>query len=651
MSRKILIGTAAAVLVVTLALSKRKKKNKDIDFFVALRSEDRKACIPYLAKHSGFILQSDASGNTPLLVACEVGDSEIVAYLLQSGAEIGAINNNGCTVWHMVAISGSMTVFELLSGIDTEKTKVAAVSHGGHTPLHLCAVHGNATVAAKLIELDNTVVDKQNDAGHSALCIAACNGFAGVVTELARAQADCALSDGKGRTALHYAALNGHVDIVATLLKLPTSTGALRLMDKSGYTPLHSACFSGHDAIVEQLLSAGADPNALAKDGSTPLHAVARSGKSNVVTLLQQHRAAPSIAAAFGSTALHIACSTAHSGFVCTLLDHLSKEQKRECVMALDDEGATPLHSLMGSVKHEKTNGPEEILACAQALVAAGADVNALDYGNMTPIYYLVCFTKGSAATSLPVAEYILSQGASVIQEGCQGLTALHLAYRNKAEGHSFAQELVEVMKKNAPPQFLEGFDSSREAQPNSQAHREYLERRGPQNRIPVEVRNSVLQGDLTRNGLVQYMQAHPRKVIVLTGAGISVSAGIPAFRTPTGIYSSTAGRAFDPSTLQTNPEEFYGFLRTTFLPVAEGRTRPTPVHWFIKLLHQKGLLLRNYTQNVDMLERMAGIPSDKLVESHGTFAAARACDGGGVASGKVWSRCVAAVACPPDQQ
>lgn len=36
-----------------------------------------------------------------------------------------------------------------------------------------------------------------------------------------------------------------------------------------------------------------------------------------------------------------------------------------------------------------------------------------------------------------------------------------------------------------------------------------------------------------------------------------------------------------------------------------------------------QGLLLRNYTQNIDGLERVAGIPGSKLVEAHGTFSSA----------------------------
>jgi NAD-dependent SIR2 family protein deacetylase len=36
--------------------------------------------------------------------------------------------------------------------------------------------------------------------------------------------------------------------------------------------------------------------------------------------------------------------------------------------------------------------------------------------------------------------------------------------------------------------------------------------------------------------------------------------------------------------------------------------------------LSDKGLLLRNYSQNIDGLEFLAGIPADELVECHGHF-------------------------------
>lgn len=57
------------------------------------------------------------------------------------------------------------------------------------------------------------------------------------------------------------------------------------------------------------------------------------------------------------------------------------------------------------------------------------------------------------------------------------------------------------------------------------------------------------------------------------------------------------------------------------------GKYKPTLGHFFIRLMEQKGLLLRNYTQNIDTLEREAGITSEKLVEAHGSFSDAHCID------------------------
>ena len=51
------------------------------------------------------------------------------------------------------------------------------------------------------------------------------------------------------------------------------------------------------------------------------------------------------------------------------------------------------------------------------------------------------------------------------------------------------------------------------------------------------------------------------------------------------------------------------------------GNFHPTVSHVFIRLLSKKGLLLQLFTQNIDCLERAAGIPDDLIVEAHGSFA------------------------------
>ncbi|CAK7214194.1 NAD-dependent histone deacetylase sir2 [Sporothrix curviconia] len=117
------------------------------------------------------------------------------------------------------------------------------------------------------------------------------------------------------------------------------------------------------------------------------------------------------------------------------------------------------------------------------------------------------------------------------------------------------------------------------------------------------------------------------RNIIVLTGAGISTSLGIPDFRSKnTGLYSRLAHlglsdpqEVFDIQVFKDDPTIFYSVARD-ILPSTD---RYTPTHAFIAMLQQKGKLLTNYSQNIDNLEAKAGIKPSKLVQCHGSFATA----------------------------
>ncbi|EDW03725.1 GH11392 [Drosophila grimshawi] len=114
--------------------------------------------------------------------------------------------------------------------------------------------------------------------------------------------------------------------------------------------------------------------------------------------------------------------------------------------------------------------------------------------------------------------------------------------------------------------------------------------------------------------------------IIVLTGAGVSVSCGIPDFRSTNGIYARLAHdfpdlpdpqAMFDINYFKRDPRPFYKFAREIY----PGEFKPSPCHRFIKMLETKGKLLRNYTQNIDTLERVAGI--QRVIECHGSFSTA----------------------------
>ncbi|KAI9045090.1 SIR2 family NAD-dependent protein deacylase [Aspergillus affinis] len=135
----------------------------------------------------------------------------------------------------------------------------------------------------------------------------------------------------------------------------------------------------------------------------------------------------------------------------------------------------------------------------------------------------------------------------------------------------------------------------------------------------------SVLEAR-TVEALAKYIKEKDvRRIVVMVGAGISTSAGIPDFRSPdTGIYANLAHldlpdpeAVFDISFFRENPRPFYALARE----LAPGRYRPTIAHSLIKLLYDKGLLLKHFTQNIDCLERLAGVPGEIIVEAHGSFA------------------------------
>jgi NAD-dependent deacetylase sirtuin 1 len=112
-------------------------------------------------------------------------------------------------------------------------------------------------------------------------------------------------------------------------------------------------------------------------------------------------------------------------------------------------------------------------------------------------------------------------------------------------------------------------------------------------------------------------------KVVVITGAGISVSCGIPDFRSSNGIYARLAEEypelpepqsLFDIHYFGIDPKPFFKFAKEIF----PGNFKPSPSHHFIAALEKQGKLLRNYTQNIDALEQSAGIAN--LVQCHGSF-------------------------------
>ena len=102
----------------------------------------------------------------------------------------------------------------------------------------------------------------------------------------------------------------------------------------------------------------------------------------------------------------------------------------------------------------------------------------------------------------------------------------------------------------------------------------------------------------------------------------------VPDFRSrDTGLYNNLARlnlpyaeAVFDISYFRQHPEPFYMLAKELY----PGKFYPTVSHAFVALLASKGLLEMLFTQNIDCLERRAGVPSEKIIEAHGSFATQR---------------------------
>lgn len=75
----------------------------------------------------------------------------------------------------------------------------------------------------------------------------------------------------------------------------------------------------------------------------------------------------------------------------------------------------------------------------------------------------------------------------------------------------------------------------------------------------------------------------------------------------------------FDIDIFREDPSIFYSVAKD----IVPATDRFTPTHQFIAMLHQRGKLLTNYSQNIDNLEVKAGLPRHKLVQCHGSFGTA----------------------------
>jgi NAD-dependent deacetylase len=120
---------------------------------------------------------------------------------------------------------------------------------------------------------------------------------------------------------------------------------------------------------------------------------------------------------------------------------------------------------------------------------------------------------------------------------------------------------------------------------------------------------------------LVKTWMAAARRVVVLTGAGISTDSGIPDFRGPQGVWTNdpAAERQSNLQSYLADPQVRQAAWRSRMAHPA-WQARPNRGHHALVELEQRGKLHALITQNIDELHQQAGNSAARVIEVHGTM-------------------------------
>ena len=344
------------------------------------------------------------AGITPLHCACLAGRDIAAKLLLNNGARAGSQDLLLRSPLYFAAFCGHAEIVRLLltrQGNAASPVQIDGADAAGRTPLH----------AAAFMARDD------------------------VVHILADANANLALGDNEGRTALHLAAAAGNTSTCEALLEHPRSETCqlATVADVDGRLASHLAAAQGHAETLETILDFGAAAdapvnklaNAASASGSTPLHAAAAAGATECVAVLLARNAPPSSMDAEGRTPLHLAARVGIAETVALLVEGvgaLPKSKGRSpspvnVLAALDaaeaTEGYTALHV---AARHGH-------VACAKLLFDSSANINAPTAKQLvTPLH--IAAMHGQAQMALFLAQC----GADVSNFDYAGRTPLHCA-------------------------------------------------------------------------------------------------------------------------------------------------------------------------------------------------------------------------------
>ncbi|XP_032231090.2 kinase D-interacting substrate of 220 kDa isoform X2 [Nematostella vectensis] len=347
--------------------------------------------------------QRDSNGQTPLIIASEKGNVEIVHELLKRNAEVNAQDEDGWTALIAACKEGCSEVAkELLeSGARLQLADV-----GGWTPLVWASYKGHAEIVKDLLAFGADPNEKGQH-GMTALIWASGRGHSECVKELLDAGASPDAADKYGTTALVWAARKGHLQVINNLVEKGAS---IDIAGTRGWTALIMAAKGGYTDVVDYLLQRDPNVNATDQEGYSALAWSAKHGHEQIVQKLIAKGAYYNLPDKEGETVLIAASRDGHAEVVRTLLSKFAE------VDAVDSEGKT---ALFHAVEKGYTN-------IVRDLLEAGAKTEVINREFETPLI------RATLKKHTECVALLLEKGAQVSAADRRGDTAVHIAVRGR---------------------------------------------------------------------------------------------------------------------------------------------------------------------------------------------------------------------------
>ncbi|XP_059139288.1 serine/threonine-protein phosphatase 6 regulatory ankyrin repeat subunit C-like [Physella acuta] len=240
--------------------------------------------------HKADVNVQNAKGETPLMIACSVGNVEVVKYLLTVGADVTLVDENKDTALHHTTLNGNKMwrTTDIISEFPPEiPPNLNLKNNQENTPLFLLT---NDNMINYLIDA-GTDINLQNKLGETALHNACNVNVARVLLEMG---ADMNIRTDNGQTALMYATAAGQYSL------------AQFFVEQGGYVNMQDNC--GKNALM------------LAIDNYAHNTMLTRKCIINFVTILLEHGADVNASDATGQTACMIAAKKDYTEYILEVL-------------------------------------------------------------------------------------------------------------------------------------------------------------------------------------------------------------------------------------------------------------------------------------------------------------------------------------------